>query len=145
MEKSCGIYFRGDDVYVSASSQTTVGFLIDTEPRFKLKKTDSPSALGSAVMNALNGSRVGVPTPSDLRYVGDELLKFVGFRSLSSFEKAAIYFHISMTGTGINIVPSTRGRTGGFDFQPRSAVDCGPGLDEIGETLLKMVDERQSI
>jgi len=143
VKKTCSVYFRGDDIYVIASSKTTAGLWIDTEPRFKLTRPVSASHLGRTVISALNGSREGVPTPDDLRSVGKELLHFVGFKSLSSFERGAIYFLVTLEENAINIIPTSRGTRGGFDFHASEAVYSNVNPDELGETLMKLALERQ--
>ena len=144
MEKTCGIYFRGDDIYVSTMSQTNIGFWIGTEPRFKLKSTDSAEALGSTVMSALDASRQNIPTPPRLRSVNDDLLKFVGFKTLSSFERGTIQFVITWTENGVNILPTRQGTRGSHDLLPNESVDCKPDPEEVGQVLQKLVSERQS-
>jgi hypothetical protein len=142
MEKSCGVYFRGEDVYVITSSYTTIGLLIATEPMFRLKRTDSPTDLGATVMEALQASRKGVPNPEDLRSVGIALAGFFGVKTLSSFERTATYFSLSLTANGVNIMPTVRGNRGGFSHLPDQAVNCKAEPTQIGETLLRLAAEQ---
>jgi hypothetical protein len=143
MEKTCGVYFTDDYIYVITSSQTTIGLRIGTDPRFKLKRTDSASTLGKSVIKALDASRHGIPMPADLRSVTIDFLSFVGFKTLNSFEKGATYFSVTLTAKGVNIIPSTRGRRRGFDHHPAEAVECRADPDVLGETLLKLASPRQ--
>jgi len=143
MEKKCVVDFRNDDVYVMSVSETDIGLWIVTEPRFKLRRAESAASLGATVMTALEASRREIPTPN-LRSVSEEKLKFVGFKTLSSFERGTIHFILTLTEKGVSIVPTTRGIRGGYDLHPDEAVDCKPDPEEVGQLLLQMVSERQS-
>ena len=138
--KACGVYFRGQDIYVSSSSRTMNGLWIDSEPRMKLEgANDSPQTLGVAVLQALAASQRGVPDPEDLRSVGKEFLTFVGFKSLASFEKQASFFQLTLDDkeSEITVEPTTHGSRGGFEFIGQE-IKCGVAPQEIGATLLKL-------
>jgi hypothetical protein len=145
MRKKCSVYFRGDDIYVISSARTKDGLWIDTEPRVRLQRLVSVSDIGATVVTALNASRDGVPTPTDLRSVGTELAKFLGVKSLSSFERRATYLSLTMTEDKVTIVPTERGERGGFVMLESEAINCSLDPAEIGGALIKTVSERESV
>lgn len=138
--KVCSAYFRGGDIYISASARNTFGIYNYSEPFFKLSQLDSPRELGQRVLEALDSYRESVPGRKYVRGVKqppDPLLVFSGFRSWRAFEKGASHVSISRNGSEVEITPSVPRPKGGYLYQPERAVRCQVNPEEIGNLLLE--------
>ena len=145
--KVCSLYFRGSDIYISASAKNTFGIHNNSEPFFKLFQPISPHELGQKVLQALESYRDGVPGRKYIRGVKqppDPLLVFSGFRSWRAFEKGASYVSISINDSEIEITPSVPSPKGGYLHRPEKAVRCQVNPEEIGSLLLRQAPKLAS-
>jgi hypothetical protein len=134
--KACGVYFRGDAVFVISSAKTVPGFLIDSQPMFKLGRGEPPAVWGEAVLRALDSFREGVPMETAPRTAGREFLDFTGFKSWSTFAGKALHLSIAYDGKEVMVIPTVRSH-GGFNHLPEQAVRCPPHPPAVGEALLE--------
>jgi len=138
--RACGVYFRGDDIYVCASAKNTFGILKDWEPFFKLTQPVSPMELGKRVLDALAAYRDGVPGEMYVKGVKrpvSPFLVFSGFRSWKSFERGATYFSVSNFDSEVTITPSIAAPKGGYLHQPEHSISCARLPGEIGSLLIE--------
>ena len=134
--KACGVYFRGDKVFVISLAKTVPGFLIDSRPMFKLGRDEPPAAWGQAVLDALDSFREGVPMEQAPRTAGREFLDFTGFKSWASFARGALHLSLAYDGREVTVIPTVRAH-GGFNHMPEQATRCPPQPQAVGEALLE--------
>lgn len=134
--ETCGVYFRGDAVYVIASARTVPGILISSEPMFKLGRADPPRVIGEAVLAALDSFREGVPMPEDYRSVTGALVKFTGFKTWNAFARSASHLPVVRRGGEVEVIPTLRSQ-GGFDHLPDKALKSPPEAEAVGQTLFE--------
>lgn len=146
MMKACSAYFRGGDIYISASARNTFGIHNYSEPFFKLSQPVSPRELGQKVLEALDSYREGVPGRKYVRGVKqppDPLLVFAGFRSWRAFEKGATHLSITRNDSEVEITPSVASPKGGYLYVPERAARCQANPEEIGGLLLEQASKSQ--
>ena len=134
--KACEVYFRGDTVFVNAMAKTVPGFLITSEPMFRLGREEQPAAWGQAVLKALESFRQGVPMPEAPRTANQEFLAFAGVKSWSAFARSALHLSLAYDGREVSVIPTTRAH-GGFDHLTDQAVRSLPEPQALGEALLE--------
>lgn len=132
----------GQVIYVVANAETTHGFNIATEPMLRLDRRSQPSAVGSAVLKALNAYKQGVPVP-DLKKLEEVVLSFTGHKSSRAFERDLSCLFIQVEGEKIKITPTVKGDEGGFVFQQGNAtvVDFDP--ESIGRAISRMLESSE--
>lgn len=137
---ACNIYFDSKHVYVIASGETTHGFNIAIEPMFKLPRTVTPARLGATVVTALSAYRRGISGPSNLARTDNALLKFMGYKSWSSFERQAQCVLVESEGQTTKATPTVLGADGGFLFMPEQAAVTDTEPDHIGHAILRALE-----
>lgn len=110
-------YRRKGHFFVHASSRTTDGVWILTEPCVKLSEDCSDRDLGAAARAAVAASRTGVPHPQTWSGLLDPLLRQAGVKTWSAFAKTATCAEIEEDGGKASVIPT---RNLGVDegFQP---------------------------
>jgi hypothetical protein len=107
---------RRDGWYLHAISKTTIGVGMETPPRIKLDLKATEAALGEAVLEALSGSKVGVPHPS--REEMEEflpMLDLAGVKTWAAFARHASNVQISADADWLIFEPwKNAGAKGGF-------------------------------
>ena len=98
-------YRRGEWLFVSSSSETTAGVWISAEPCVRLPVTCSDEELGEAVGKALDGSRTGVPHPTNWNTLPDPLLNAAGLRSWSRFSRGAVSVDVREVDGKLTLTP----------------------------------------
>jgi len=134
--KNCGVYATESDVYVVSLARTIPGFELVSEPMFKARR-DEPSALGEAVLSALNAYKEGVAAPDPRAKIPSPFLKYSGFRSWKAVERSALHLSVRWNGPGVSIIPTVRDEHAGYAHKPDLAVTSSPEPSAIGEALLK--------
>ena len=83
--KMATVYSRSSKLYLHASSRTTDGVWILTEPVVSLDGRASDEEIGSAVQAVLKQSRTGVPHPTNWTQLLTPLLNAARARSWNKF------------------------------------------------------------
>lgn len=135
--KTCGVFVVGEIVYVAASSRTIPGFEIDSEPILKVDRNGPLSALGNAVLTALDSFRSDVEPPDPRARRKSPLLGPTGFRSWKQFETNALHVRVHLD-HNIFVTPTARDTEhGGYLHRPDLECECSTEALDIGKTLLK--------
>ncbi|MGD9723221.1 MAG: contact-dependent growth inhibition system immunity protein [Pirellulales bacterium] len=143
--KRASAYLRTNGWFLSAVSRTTVGIGMDTPPRIKVEANASDATLGEAVLQALSGSREGVPHPdpktADRSF--DEMLDLAGVKSWAAFAKNALNVGTETDGEWLVIEPwknegAKRGFTQIANRNVRVRADASPS--EIGAALKSAIE-----
>jgi hypothetical protein len=106
--KQAVIYERKGVLYIRTSSQTKDGVWIDEGPCLSVPTSGSPEEIGTAVKQALDSSRFGIPHPTSWNTINDELLREAGVKSWSTFGKTAKCLNVEFEGN-IRISPTRNG------------------------------------
>ena len=127
--KRATAYRRKGHFFVHASSRTTDGVWILTEPCVKLDETCSDEDLGEATRAAISASRAGVPHPRNFAGLLDPLLRQAGVKTWSAFAKTATCAEIEADGGKVSVIPT---RNLGVDegFQPDPDRASSADLDD---------------
>lgn len=88
--KDAIVYRRNDGWYLHSSSQTTDGVWIATQPFLKLPPDADLSAIGEAVMRAIDASRQSVPHPAAWNGLFQPMLQLAGAKSWATFVKGSM-------------------------------------------------------
>ncbi len=142
--KAASVYKRSDGWYFHADSTTTVGVGIGTPPNIKLRNDASDEALGRAVLEALAGSKEGVPhpTPKEGEKLFKPMLDLAGVKTWAAFAKNASSVDIRVDDQGLNIEPwKNEGAKMGFVPIPGVSVrtPLASSASEIGVALKKAI------
>ena len=139
--KQAMLYRRGDELFVHASSETTDGVWILSEPCLKLGITASNADIGRVLKEALQGSRTKVPHPKVWTNLFEPILKYAGVRSWSSFRRGATSSIITEADSAITVIPTTSGQDDSFQPRKSHAVTLfGPSDDELGRVARQVLD-----
>lgn len=139
--KSCGVFFVPDAIYVVSAARTIPGFCVDCEPVFKVSIEGSPSALGDAVLSALNAFRLDVPPPSPEETTFSPLLSCVGKKSWKEIERVARHVTVSLDENKVSVIPTERDpRNRGYMHRPDLSSQCIPDAGLIGVALLGVLE-----
>src|SRR5262249_55881027 len=92
--------------FVHASSRTTDGVWILTEPCVKLSEDCSDRDLGAAARAAVAASRTGVPHPQTWSGLLDPLLRQAGGKTWSAFARTATGAEIEEDGGKASVIPT---------------------------------------
>lgn len=86
------------------------------EPLLAVSDDTGPCELGQAIVAGLDGSRLGVPHPSDWKAVLSPLLALGGVKFWATFCKSATCVEVEEQGERVAIVPTRNlGVDGGFE------------------------------
>lgn len=105
MQQVVGAYLYKGKIFLSPSSQTTVGAWIGTDPVIVLLNTDQLQVKGNAVDRALQASRQGVPHPTSFENLGRELLHAAGVKSWRAFGSKSVYCSIAKSDGMVEMLP----------------------------------------
>jgi hypothetical protein len=135
MRKICFVYLRKKEALVISAAMTTHGFEIAQEPVFRLVKDQSETAIGEAVLKALNSYRKGVAPlpPGDDR--GDPVLQFVGVKTWGQLERTSRNILVKDESGSLSAVPTQRPPEGGYNHLNDLAVSCRAVPEEIGAAV----------
>jgi hypothetical protein len=135
--KDCGVYLRGEAIYVIASFENESGIIISSEPVVKLDRNASPDVLGAAVLYALRMLREDMPMLDTRRDGKKALLAVSGIKSWREFLKGATYVSVDYEGNEVSFTPSYLER-GSFMFMPPDMETKSPPQPEaVGKALLE--------
>jgi hypothetical protein len=127
--KMATVYLRRGRIFVHASSRTTEGVWISSEPYETLAITCSDEELGAIAKVALENSRGGVPHPRDWKTLLEKFLQQAGVKSWSTFVKGATCADIKDNGEHITVTPMK---------------NLGPKEGFLAEESKKVIVERNS-
>ena len=142
----CGTYTTKEHHFILTTHQSVFGFGVADEPFFKAEIDADGEEIGCLILQSLAGSQTGVETTGRLKDLGKKMIDFVGYRTAKAFEKASIYINVSADGEQVTLTPSvTAGKSGGFLLKPDSSLHCSLAVQEVGQTFLKLLDERKRL
>ena len=104
--KRATAYIRSNTFVIHASSRTSDGVWILTEPCIRLPTNCSDEQLGNAVLSALGGPEDGVTPPSQWRGLLDPLLNAAGVKSWKTFAKSASCVEIEQNANSLVLIPT---------------------------------------
>ncbi len=138
--KAAVAYQKGDALFLHASSQTTSGLWIASPPFIKAGMNDTPSFLGSALLEVLGGSLTGLPHPTHWNAVIKPLLDLATVKTWQSFARKAKSADILIDEheREIRITPSRNlGTAEGFEaITDESICLPNPSSNEVLGTML---------
>jgi hypothetical protein len=128
------IYFRNGSLFVHASSRSTDGVWVASEPFLKVEASANDVDLGGAVRGALDCSRTDIPHPTSWTGLLDPLLALAGVKSWSTFAKSALCAEVEEEGGLASVVPTDNlGARGGFQPDPSRATPSeASDLESLG-------------
>lgn len=131
------VYKRMSKYFVHASSRTTEGVWILTEPWLSADATVNDERLGEIIQAALAGSVSGIPHPTEWSGLLDPLLRLAGVNSWAKFAEAAASAEIETNDGTISILPTKNlGVEGGFEPLPSRIVTVdSEATRELGATV----------
>lgn len=143
--KLCEIYFRKDRAYVVSQSSTTFGVFVSVGPMYKVVET-TPMRIGTAVLNALNASREGIPQPEEQRTIQNNLLSFTEAKNWKDLARTSTYVSVQAEGNIVTVHPHRLDPSEGFVPHGESIACSEITADVIGNAILKAanVDEQTS-
>jgi hypothetical protein len=107
--RSAHIYRRGDQYFVTASSQTRDGFGLEEGP-VEIFAAGDGEALANAVRGALGRSRSGIPTPKNWSSHPNRVVQAAGLKRFNAFAKGAALVSVDEEEPGkFRILPSRNG------------------------------------
>jgi hypothetical protein len=134
--KRATAYQRGERIILHASSKTKAGVWILSAPVLAADQTD-PRHLGEGVLEALDGSREGVPHPISWKGIFDPVLQLAGVKSWGTFAKMAKCVQIEFGTNRIALLPTKNlGAKDGFEPLPAKLRSSSPVTADIGNALL---------
>jgi hypothetical protein len=134
--KYCGVYLRGEAIYVIVSFKNHFGVVVKSDSIVKLGRDAPPDLLGASVLDALRLFREGVPMPDTPRAGVKALLAVSGIKSWGAFLRGASYVSVSHEGNEVSFTPSYLER-GSFMFMPDKTTKSPPQPPAVGEALLE--------
>jgi hypothetical protein len=132
--KRATVYHRKGKFFAHASSQTTAGVWILSEPCLALDDTCTDHELGSALLGALAGSENAVAHPQSWKGLLDPLLTQAGVKSWGTFSKTATCLEVEADAGHIALIPTLNlGVDAGFQADPSQAVsvDAAPAVPAV--------------
>jgi len=138
MMEMASIYQRDGKWYVQSTSRTITGLWIATPPVVQVEARESRERKGEAVLQALNASQHGIPTPSDGNSVAVPLLTAAKVRSWSEFMKKARSVHVEREGERLKVMPYRKtDYTGAQQGIPDEAVELpvSAPAEEVGAAV----------
>ena len=130
------VYKRNNQFLIHASSRTTDGVWILSEPCLAVAVEGHDAELQRGVRAALGGSREGVPHPVDWRGVGIPLLTLAGVKTWNAFSKQAANIGVTEEGSVIVLTPTRNlGPKGGFQPDPSKRITLDNEPDKLAPSL----------
>lgn len=140
--KRATIYRRANGWFLHATSKTIDGLGVATPPEISLGVDASCDALGSAVVEALNGSRSAIPRPTvtELECGFKSMLELAGVKTWTAFARRACSVSVQADDDSewLTIEPwENAGPKNGFVPMPRvtERVRADAPVTEIGEAI----------
>jgi len=134
--KSATLYERKGKLLFHASSRTTDGVWVCSEPIAMIDGALTAAEKGRVLMDVLDGSRTGVahPSPSSWPRVFDSVLELAEVKSMRTFSRAAKCCFVRFDAGSLSITPTRNGGSvGGFEhLNERTIVVSDIRDEEIG-------------
>jgi hypothetical protein len=137
--KSAKAYRRDGKWYIHSDCQTTAGVWIASAPY--LASDNDPSALGGAILRALEASAIGVPHPTDWGNIFSPVLDLAGVKSWATFVKGASLVGIEANGPKIVLTPHhNQGPKEGFDplENQHIQIPAEASVSDLGQAALNV-------
>jgi hypothetical protein len=129
-------YQRGDEIFLHASSKTTTGVWILSDPVMAADRNDL-ACLGRAIIKALEGSREGVEHPTTWKGIFNPILHLAGAKSWGAFAKSAKCVEIEFETNRVSFVPTKNlGARDGFEPLAAHVQSSSPESEALGAALL---------
>jgi hypothetical protein len=144
MIRSASIFKRRDGWYLEAISKTSVGVGLSTPPYLKLPNDVDPKSLGEATLQAMEGSRMGIPHPTMDEFENEPwpMLELAGVKTWAAFARRAANAGVTKHGDWLAIEP-WRNAGAKMGFEPIPGVSFRVRADaparEIGEAVRKTI------
>lgn len=141
-QKSADAYLRsGGRVYIRAISETVAGVGISSGPPF-VAALDKPEDIASALQEALQYSKPGVPHPSreKLNHIFDPVLAIAGVGSWRTFSKGARCVDIRVEGDSVRLIPTRNLWPRGFEELLERGRVIALSSSELGNAVIEAFD-----
>ncbi len=134
------IYLRRGTVSIPTVAITEAGFYLDVEPVVVVPANDT-SALHFAIKQVIRTGNPVVPTPARATFPKPVVLRHVGERSWSAFEKTALTWSITENDGRFAITPGRRRPDRGWedDAAQREPLPLGATPDDVARRLSDLV------
>jgi hypothetical protein len=138
------VYRRRDQYFIHASSKTTDGVWILSEPCLSMSADEGHGELGRRIVLALDGSRSGVPHPRDWKGLANPLLPLAGVKSWAAFSKSAACVEVAEEEGRITLTPTRNlGVHGGFEAEAsRQILTTREDIERLGAMTAGLLGER---
>ena len=134
--KMATAYMRGERIFLHASCKTTVGVWILCRPVYALNQDDRGD-LGSAILDALDGSQENVPHPTVWKGLFDPILQLAHVKSWNAFAKSAKCVEIEFGTNRVSFLPTRNlGPKDGFEPLESKRRNSSPTRKEVEAALL---------
>lgn len=139
MRGAAAIYVRRGRVFIVTYSQTVDGFWIEDEPWFQRDEFD-PDAAAALLWEALDGTRLGVPTPPR-DSLGSMLPELAGVKTYGAFMKGTASVDVSLCEAGSLAVTPMRngGASAGFEPMVESAIEL-ESEEQLADALVAALE-----
>jgi hypothetical protein len=140
-EKSASVYSRDGSLYVAPVSKTEAGFGVESLPLVAIPLDADTASVGAAVRNALDASRLGIPTPSREELAAQKpsdnpRLRLAGVKSYRTFARGARHVAVTQQADGIRLDPSKTTEKGAFEYLPdRALIIENPCPSELADAI----------
>lgn len=140
-EKMATVYRRRHHLFVHASSMTTDGVWILTEPVFKLDAGSADAEIGSAIRLSLQHSHANVQHPTNWGGLLTPLLTQAGVKSWGRFIEGASCVIAVLKGETLSVIPTENlGSKGGFKHQLGASISLNSeATTDIGAAVRKLL------
>lgn len=139
--KRATVYLSKGKLFLHASSRTTDGVWIASEP-FSIVDLDvSDADLGQAILSTLRGSQAGVSHPRTWTGLLEPLLTLANVRSWGAFARRASCVEIEEDDSNVSVIPTQNlGANDGFQAEPaRAVVIESRSTEELGAVVRRVV------
>ena len=135
--RTCSLYIRKNETFVVSSALTTHGYYMDDVPVFRVAPDQPDSAIGEAVLKALDSYRKDVPPVRHEDRKTYPVLQAIGLRSWGQLERTSRNISIEEDSGSVVVIPTRRPPEGGYEPLDQLAVHCRAVADEIGAAVRK--------
>ncbi len=144
MMQRATVYSRSGSVLMHASSRTTDGVWILSEPCLRLDDDSSNEELGEAVRRVLAGSSSPVRHPTQWKGLFEPMLRVAGVKSWKAFSKNTLCVQVELDGDRLELIPTNNlGVDEGFEpneVKKKSAtMPCG--AEALGALVREAIAE----
>jgi hypothetical protein len=134
--KATTAYERKGQIFLHASSKTTAGVWVISEPISAASK-DDPVEIGRLALASLRGSTENAPHPKAWTNLFDPVLALAGVKSLDTFIKGAKCVEIELDGGQVKFIPTrNEGVEDGFAPLPERTRSTLESDERLGAELL---------